>query len=88
MTDPREGKMIYEIVDLVFGVENLRKFRETFKEIVFDKSDRFNRWAPVKYHGRGGPWLRRGLWREASGTTGGEFNSARARPREGLAWNR
>jgi len=33
----------------------------------------------VKYHGRGGPWLRRGLWREASGTTGGEFNSARAR---------
>jgi len=34
----------------------------------------------VKYHGRGGPWLRRGLWREASGTTGGEFNSTRARP--------
>jgi hypothetical protein len=27
----------------------------------------------VKYHGRGGPWLRRGLWREASETTGGEF---------------
>ena len=27
----------------------------------------------VKYHGRGGPWLRRGLWREASGTTGGEL---------------
>ena len=42
----------------------------------------------VKYHGRGGPWLRRGLGREASGTAGGEFNSARARPREGLAWNR
>ena len=40
--------MIYEIVDLVFGVENLRKFRETFKEIVFDKSDRFNRWAPLE----------------------------------------
>jgi len=34
----------------------------------------------VKYHGRGGPWLRRGLWRGASETTGGEFNSARARP--------
>ncbi len=34
----------------------------------------------MKYHGRGGPWLRRGLWREASGTTSGEFNSARARP--------
>jgi hypothetical protein len=34
----------------------------------------------VKYHGRGGPWLRRGLWREASGTTGSEFNSARACP--------
>ena len=33
----------------------------------------------MKYHGRGGPWLRRGLWREASGTTGGEFNSTRAR---------
>jgi hypothetical protein len=32
----------------------------------------------VKYHGRGGPWLRRGLWHEASGTTGGECNSARA----------
>ena len=40
-------------------------------------------WLPqlgsVKYHGRGGPWLRRGLWHEASGTTDGEFNSARAR---------
>ena len=33
----------------------------------------------MKYHGRGGPWLRRGLWHEASGTTDGEFNSARAR---------
>ena len=36
-------------------------------------------WTRVKYHGRGGPWLRRGLWHEASGTTDGEFNSARAR---------
>lgn len=35
----------------------------------------------VKYHARGGPWLRRGLWHEASGTTGGEFHSARTRPR-------
>ena len=34
----------------------------------------------MKYHGRGGPWLRRGLWREASETTDGEYNSARARP--------
>ena len=34
----------------------------------------------MKYHGRGGPWLRRGFWRGASETTGGEFNSARARP--------
>jgi hypothetical protein len=33
----------------------------------------------VKYLGRGGPWLRRSLWRGASETTGGEFNSARAR---------
>ncbi len=33
----------------------------------------------MKYHGHGGPWLRRGLWRGASETTGGEFNSARTR---------
>lgn len=30
----------------------------------------------VKYHGRGGPWLRRGPWHGASGTTDGEFNPA------------
>lgn len=27
----------------------------------------------MKYHERGGPWLHRGLWHEASGTTDGEF---------------
>ena len=33
----------------------------------------------VNYHGRGSPWLRRGLCQEASGTTDGEFDSTRAR---------
>ena len=65
-------------LNVTFDTGDKDKQDDTLKLASSDTTIEFED-IDVKYHGRGGPWLRRGLWREASVTPGDECNSARAR---------
>lgn len=43
-TGSGDGGFIFKAIDRTIGAENIRRFREDFKEIVFEKHEKFQRW--------------------------------------------
>jgi hypothetical protein len=44
----KNGGVTYKLIEGTVGTEYLLEFRETFKEIVLDKSEKLDRWNPSK----------------------------------------